>query len=293
MLEQRHEKIRQYLYQHGLSTVQTLVEHTGSSLATIRRDLEKLETEGVVIRTHGGAKLADSSGVEVGFRQREHREVSHKRAIAQAAYQHLRPNTSIFLDSSTTALQLARRIRLHPITLNLTTNSFAAAQELFGVPEVQLLFVGGHIRTENLATVGMYAEETLDRLWFDQLFMSANAIHHEHGFTTFDTSEAAINRKMLNRATKRFMLSDFTKFGRIAPHHIAPLSIVQHIITDARLGSLWKEHLHQVGVQLEQTITLEPTQSIMLEPTQSIMLEPHHPTISHNETRISRLQEEL
>ncbi|MEY4531217.1 MAG: hypothetical protein RLZZ156_1938 [Deinococcota bacterium] len=288
MLEQRLDKIRQYLYQHGLSSVQTLVGHTNSSLATIRRDLEKLETEGVVIRTHGGAKLADSSGVEVGFRQREHREVSYKRAIAEAAYKHLQPDSSIFLDSSTTALQLARRLRLHPIRLNLTTNSFAAAQELFGVPEVQLLFVGGHIRTENLATVGMYAEETLDRLWFDQLFMSANAIHQDHGFTTFDTLEAAINRKMLNRATKRFMLSDFTKFGRIAPHHIAALSVVQHIITDSRLSSTWAEHLHKAGVHLEQT-----AQSITLEPAQSITLEPHHPTISHNETQVSRLQEDL
>ncbi len=275
MLEQRHEKIRQYLYQHGLSSVQTLVDHTGSSLATIRRDLEKLESDGVVIRTHGGAKLADSSGVEVGFRQREHREVKYKRAIAQAAYKHLRPNSSIFLDSSTTALQLARRLRLHPIPLNLTTNSFAAAQELFGVPEVRLLFVGGHIRTENLATVGMYAEETLDRLWFDQLFMSANAIHQDHGLTTFDTSEAAINRKMLTRATQRFMLSDFSKFGRIAPHHIASLQIVQHIITDERLPPNWIEHLGKIGVQLEQT--------------QAPHLEPHpstqpHPKLSHNES---------
>ena len=290
MLEQRLDKIRQYLYQHGLSSVQTLVGHTNSSLATIRRDLEKLETEGVVIRTHGGAKLADSSGVEVGFRQREHREVSHKRAIAEAAYKHLKPDSSIFLDSSTTALQLARRLRLHPIRLNLTTNSFAAAQELFGVPEVQLLFVGGHIRTENLATVGMYAEETLDRLWFDQLFMSANAIHQDHGFTTYDTLEAAINRKMLNRATKRFMLSDFTKFGQIAPHHSAALSVVQHIITDSRLSSTWAEHLYKAGVHLEQT--LEPAQSITLEPAQCT-LEPHHPTISHNETQVSRLQEDL
>ncbi len=256
MLEQRLDKIRQYLYQNGHSSVQTLVGHTGSSLATIRRDLEKLETGGVVVRTHGGAKLADSSGVEVGFRQREHRQVAYKRAIAEAAYKHLRPDSSIFLDSSTTALQLARRLRLHPIRLNLTTNSFAAAQELFGVPEVQLLFVGGHIRTENLATVGMYAEETLDRLWFDQLFMSANAIHQDHGFTTYETSEASINRKMLTRATQRFMLSDTTKFGQVAPHHIAGLQSVQHIITDERLSPSWSTHLAEVGVQLEQVQTI-------------------------------------
>lgn len=270
MLEQRLDKICQYLYQHGLSSVQTLVHHTSSSLATIRRDLEKLENNGVVVRTHGGAKLADSSNAEVGFRQREHREVKYKRAIAEAAYKHLKPNSSIFLDSSTTALQLARRLRLHPIGLHLTTNSFAAAQELFSVPEIQLLFIGGHIRSANLATVGMYAEEMLDRLWFDQLFMSANAIHQDHGFTTFDTSEAAVNRKMLARASQRFMLSDNSKFGRIAPHHIAGLPIVQHLITDQRLDSQWVEHLGSIGVDCEQV-----------------------PTISHNETQVSRLQEDL
>ncbi len=252
MLEQRLDKIRQYLYQHGLSKVHNLVGHTGSSLATIRRDLEKLESEGVIVRTHGGAKLADSSNAEIDFRQREHRQVAYKRAIAEAAHKHLKAGSSIFLDSSTTALQLAKRIRLHPIGLNLTTNSFAAAQELFGVPEVKLLFVGGHIRTENLATVGMYAEETLDRLWFDQLFMSSNAIHQDHGFTTYEPTEAAMNRKMLARATQRFMLCDHTKFGKIAPHHIAGLQIVQHVITDQRLSQNWAIHFEDIGVQLEQ-----------------------------------------
>ncbi len=255
MLEQRLQKIQQYLYQHGHSSVQTLVEYTDSSLATVRRDLEKLEAEGVVIRTHGGAKLAETSNAEIGFRQREHREVKYKRAIAETAYAHLKPDSSIFLDSSTTALQLAKRLRLHPMRLHLTTNSFAAAQELFGVPEISLLFVGGHIRSENLATIGMYAEETLDRLWFDQLFMSANAIHAEHGFTTFDTSEAAMNRKMLSRAAERYMLCDATKFGKIAPHHVAALQVAQHIITDQRIPDHWKQHLANVGVQLEQVST--------------------------------------
>ena len=169
-------------------------------------------------------------------------------------------------------------MRLQPIRLNLSTNSFAAAQELFGVPEVQLLFVGGHIRTENLATVGMYAEETLDRLWFDQLFMSANAIHQDHGFTTYEPSEAAINRKMLSRATVRFMLSDSTKFGQVAPHHIAGLQSVQHMITDERLSPTWSGHLAKAGVQLEQAkagIQLEQAKAgIQLEQVQ---------TFSHNE----------
>jgi DeoR family transcriptional regulator, aga operon transcriptional repressor len=268
MLEQRHDKIRQYLYQHGLSSVQTLVEHTDSSLATIRRDLDRLEREGMIVRTRGGAKLADVSGIEVGFRQREHREVQHKRAIAQAAYQHIQAGSSIFLDSSTTALQLARRLRLHPMHLHLTTNSFAAAQELFGVPEVRLLFIGGHIRAENLATVGMYAEEMLDRLWFDQVFISANAVHIEQGLTTFDASEAAINRKMLARASERLLLCDTSKFGKVAPHHIAGVQTLNTIITDDRLSKEWAVRLEQMQVRLETVF-------------------------SHNEPKSSRLQEDL
>ncbi|MFN3266307.1 MAG: DeoR/GlpR family DNA-binding transcription regulator [Deinococcales bacterium] len=251
MLEARHEKIRQYLYQHGLSSVQVLVEHTASSLATVRRDLNKLEREGVVVRTRGGAKLAEISGIEVGFRQREYREVQHKRAIAQAAYQHLMPSSSIFLDSSTTALQLARRLRLHPMEINVTTNSFAVAQELFGVPGMRLLFIGGHIRAENLATVGMYAEEMLDRLWFDQVFMSANAVHLEQGLTTFDSIEASINRKMLSRAARRFLLCDYTKFGKVAPHYVTSLKSLNYIITDNRLSAQLASQLEQYDIQLE------------------------------------------
>jgi DeoR family fructose operon transcriptional repressor len=252
MLDTRLQSIQQLLYAQGPMSVQHIAKHTGASIATVRRDLGRLEAQGVVVRTHGGAKLAQASGVEVAFQAREHVEVIFKRAIAEAAYNHLQPGTTIFLDAGTTVLQLARVLRLRPLPLSVVTNGLAIAQELMGVNEVKLLMLGGQLRTENLSSVGMYAEEMLSRLWFDQLFLGTNAVHLEHGLTSFDMSEASINRKMLERASVRMVLVDASKFGRTAPHQVAPLNDVHHVISDTRLEVAWVKQLTSLGLTLER-----------------------------------------
>jgi DeoR family transcriptional regulator, aga operon transcriptional repressor len=100
------------------------------------------------------------------------------------------------------------------------------------------------------------------------VLISANAIHLEQGLTTFDTAEAAINRKMLSRAGERLLLCDTSKFGKVAPHHIAGVQTLNTIITDNRLSHEWATQLEQFGVRLETVF-------------------------SHNEPDGSRLQEDI
>ena len=115
MKPDRLEAIRQHLYSCGTSTVDALAAATGASVATVRRDLVVLEQQGVVSRTHGGARLASGAHVEVEFTTRERHRLAEKRAIGAAAYALLRPQTSVFLDAGTTVLQLAHRLRASPI----------------------------------------------------------------------------------------------------------------------------------------------------------------------------------
>jgi DeoR family fructose operon transcriptional repressor len=246
--------IREHLYAHGSLTNQELVVATGVSLATLRRDLNGLEEEGVIDRVHGGARLAASSNVEVGFEQRKKVNLAAKRSIADTAYEGIQPHTTIFLDSATTVLQLARRLRIMPMPVTVFTNSLAATHELLNVSKIRVIIVGGQLRSENASAVGPFAESMLDKLWFDQLFLGAGAVSDDGSIYSVDLNEASLNAKMLARSAERVLLADASKFGRSATYAVAPISGVNHVISDAALTAEWRQRLLNLGVDLKVAV---------------------------------------
>jgi DeoR family fructose operon transcriptional repressor len=250
MLEPRLEHIQHLLYTRGHSSVHDLAQHTHSSEATVRRDLERLEALGLVTRTRGGARLAQTSGAEVAFQAREHQHVAFKRAVAEAAYALLQPGSNVILDAGTTVLQLARLIRRKPVALTVITNSLPVIQELVGIAQIKLYALGGQLRPENLSSVGVYAEDALRRFWADQLYLGSNAVHLEHGLSSYDPLEASINTAMLERSDTHILMTDSSKFNLRAMHHVAPLSALHHVITDARLPRDWADRIRSSEAQL-------------------------------------------
>ena len=244
---ERLDAIRGYLYAHGFSTVQMLADAVGASLATIRRDLQVLESEGAIDRVHGGARIAEGSSVEVAFQERAKRHLVAKRAIARAAYEALVPHATIFLDAGTTVLQLARLIRLNPMPLRIFTNGLTVAQEFLNVPNLNVAVIGGQLRSENVSLVGPEAEAMLDTLWFDQLFLGVSAIADDGAIYSVDSAEASLNRHMLTRSGQSYLLTDSSKFGTPATYRVAPLTSAR-VITDWRLGSEWRGRLADMGV---------------------------------------------
>jgi DeoR/GlpR family transcriptional regulator of sugar metabolism len=251
MHEDRLKTIQHYLYAHGTSSIETLVDHLGASPATVRRDLARLEADGVIERTHGGARLAESSGLEIAFNLRERENLEVKRAIGRAAYRHLRPNSTVLMDAGTTVLQLARAIRLNPMPLTVITNGLALAQELVGLEGVEVILLGGQLRADNLSSVGPYAEKMLEEFWCDQLFLGTTAVNGEHDLMTLDADEASINRKMLARASERVLLADSSKFGHRGPYRVANLETISSVISDDGLSETWREHIGTLGLTLE------------------------------------------
>lgn len=122
--------ILHYLFEKTSASIHEIAEAVGASLPTVRRDLLTLETEGVIRRTHGGARIADTAGIEAAFEVRKRAYIAAKRAIGFAAYTDLGPDMSVFLESGSTVLQVARRIRMNPLPLSVFTNCLAVAQVL-------------------------------------------------------------------------------------------------------------------------------------------------------------------
>jgi DeoR family fructose operon transcriptional repressor len=246
---ERLDAIRSHLYTHGFSNIQALADAVGASLATIRRDLTVLEREGAIDRVHGGARIAEGSSVEMAFQERAKRNLGAKRAIAAAAYEMLVPHATVFLDAGTTVLQLARLIRVNPLPLRIFTNGLAVAQEFLNIPHLSVALLGGQLRSENASTVGPQAEAMLNTLWFDQLFLGASAIGPDAAIYSVDAAEANLNRCMLTRAEKSFLLADSSKFGTMATYRVAPLTEAR-IITDAVLPPKWRSIIADLGVEI-------------------------------------------
>src|SRR3954469_24828589 len=221
---ERLDAIRSHLYTHGFSNIQKLADAVGASLATIRRDLTVLEREGAIDRVHGGARIAEGSSVEMAFQERAKRNLGAKRAIAAAAYDLCLPHATIFLDAGTTVLQLARLIRVNPLPLRIFTNGLAVAQEFLNVPNLEVVLIGGALRSENASLVGPQAEAMLDGLWFDQLFLGVSAIGTDGVAYSVDSAEASLNRCMLSRSAQCFLLADSSKFGTMATYRVQPLT---------------------------------------------------------------------
>lgn len=245
MQSDRLMQIRHHLYRFGQTGVTELAKIVDSSVATIRRDLQRLEEQGLVRRTHGGAEIIGTGSAEIDFQAREHHGLATKRAIADAAYAQLCEHSSVFLDSGTTVLQLAKRLRLEPIPLVVFTNSVAIVSTLLDTPRLQLNLLPGRVRNENRSIVGPLAERCIETLWFDQLFLGASAVQPDGSISTPDSEEASLNAAMTKRATLRFLLIDSQKFGRHSTFRVGTLDNITHVITDSHLSEEWVARLQQ------------------------------------------------
>ncbi len=247
MKRDRLSAIRQILFSSGSASIEEIADAVGASPATVRRDLVALEARGAITRTRGGARIADSAGIEVAFQHRELQNLSAKRAIAEAAFEKLAPHCSLFLAAGTTVLQLARCIRLNPMPLSVFTNCLVTAQQLMDVASVKVTVLGGVLRPENASMVGSLAEELLDRLWFDHVFLGAGAVAGDLCIYSLDEAEARLNEKMLARATLKTLLVAHSKFDRILTYRVAPLAPEIEIITDDGLEASWRRRLTEIG----------------------------------------------
>lgn len=242
--------IRRHLFTKGFSSVGEIAEAVGVSEPTVRRDLVELEATGVILRTHGGARIAEGSGSEVAFEVREHINLVQKRAIGEAAYQMLRPGSAVFLDAGTTVLQVARRLRLNPMPLRVFTNCLAVAQMLMAVPEVTVTLLGGSLRAQNASVVGPMAEDALERLWFDQLFLGVGAVSLAGQISSADEQEARLNGRMLRRTGSPVILADAAKFGRQLTYHVAGIGAGMRVVVDGGLSAEWQGRLVELGCDL-------------------------------------------
>lgn len=232
---ERQEHIARLVDEHGRVRVRDLAGRFGVSTVTIRKDLDTLETEGRLVRTHGGALGPDRREQEPAFDLRERLQQDEKGRIGAAAAGLVSDGESIVMDASTTALAVARRLRARAGWSQLTviTNGLRLASELAGSPGVTVLMLGGRVRWEAFSVVGQLGDGLFDRINVQTAFVGAAGFTLESGLSDATDEEAQIKRAMVAAARRVIAVVDHTKWERTAFATFCRTSDIDRVVTDA------------------------------------------------------------
>jgi len=247
--EERRRQILEVLHRDGRVLVKDLARHFDISQITIRKDLEFLDSQGVIERTHGGAlPIQTGALLDPTLREKERLHRKEKMRIAQAAARLVEEGHSVLLDSGTTTTAIARTLK-DMAQLTVITNAINIAAELAGT-HIEVILTGGMLRKNSFSLVGPLAEQALRQLSADILFLGVDGFDTRAGLFTPNLLESEVNRAMVAIARKTIAVCDSSKFGRRSLCNIMPVSAVHEVITDKQIPKIDLQALREAGVKV-------------------------------------------
>ncbi|MBM6398785.1 DeoR/GlpR family DNA-binding transcription regulator [Phycicoccus sonneratiae] len=256
LANQRRAAILAIVEEHGAARVSELVDQLGVSDMTVRRDIERLDGEGLLERVHGGAvAISPRATDEPGFTAKSTLMTAEKQAIAQEAARLVQPGATIGISAGTTTYELARAVRDVP-HLTVVTNSVPVAQLLHEAQAAgHVVVLTGGVRTPSDALVGPVAVSALQGLHVDRLFLGAHGIDRSAGLTTPNLVEAETNRALVRSSRSVCVLADHSKMGIVGLSSFLDLHAVDTLITDSGIGARARQVLEE---QVEQLVLAAP-----------------------------------
>lgn len=228
---ERLARIEQLLQTQSHVTVAQLSRRLRVSSVTVRNDLTALAQRGRIVRTHGGAMASNKADHELNFEYRAHLQHAAKQRIGQHAATLVHDGDSIFLDASTTALEVAKAVRSYR-ELTVITNSLHSAQELVSSPNLTVLMPGGIVRREAFSLVGMWSADLIQQFHIGRAFMGARGFTLQEGLTDVNPDEVALKRAIVNVAKEVIGLIDHSKWNEVALASFCSIERLSILITD-------------------------------------------------------------
>ena len=254
---ERQNEISNYLKKNRKATTNELSELLNVSATTIRTDLNRMEKENLLIKTHGGAVYRDPSSEATEltarpyhFHDRESENIVEKEVIASRAVQYIKDNMCIILDASSTAYTLARKLGTQN-KLTVITNGIYTALELKDNPNITVILVGGIVTQQSASIEGLLGHDLLHQIHADIAFVSARGFSIEEGMTDFSIYEAELKKEFINRSAKCIALVDHTKFDSTSISSFASPDDLNLIITDCGIDQTILDLYTSTGVPVE------------------------------------------
>jgi len=246
---ERHRILLTLLNETGAIRTAEAAAALGVTEETVRRDFEKLEAEGELLRSHGGAVKLESARREYPATERAEQHAPEKLRIATAAMAHIETGQTILFDASTTALQVAHLLPDRPLTV--LTNAIQTALVLAEKPAIQVHFLGGSLVTSSLSCTGWAAEHMLTMFRIDAAYISCRGLDAERGPSEATEEQARFKRQIVECADAVCLLADGSKAGVSSSHYFAKTADVDLWITDAHPAEPFESTLTSHGVRLE------------------------------------------
>ncbi len=231
----RLEVIRDELLKKDEVSIDQMARMLKVSAMTVRRDLENLEKQGEVLRTHGGAALAKRLTFEFSFRDRQNKGQEHKRLIAEQAVRYVEDGHVVILDTGTTTLAIARQLA-GKRQVTLITTSLAIVSAVQFSPGIDVVLLGGFLRRGSPDLHGPLTEQNVEQFKADIAFMGADAIADNGNTYTDDLRVLNLDRKMAANAKKVIVVADSNKFGKSAMCRVFTPDDYNLLITDSHIS---------------------------------------------------------
>jgi len=232
---ERLQRILELLAEQRTVRVDVLCKLFKVSGTVIRRDLRELQSQGLLQRIRGGAIGSPSVVDRFTFQQRAKAHLAEKMRIGKLAATLIQDDTTVFMDSGTTTLQVARNIG-HVRNLTLVTESLAIMNEIGPRNGINVVLVGGSYSQSSLATTGPLAVANLRRFHGQQLFLGVDGISLTYGLTGNEALAVEVLRAMIGRVEEVILVADSSKIGRVAFLQIAPLHAADKLVTDSGMN---------------------------------------------------------
>lgn len=229
--ELRKKTILNLLKKADSITIQEIAGTCQVSEITARRDLNDLEEEGLLIRTHGGAIKSEAVSNLFSFNNKLNRNKDKKIRVCATAAGYIHHGDVIFIDCGSTLYYLSRYIK-NLRNLKIITNSLPFIPELINYSGISITMIGGEIVNDRRAVYGPAAEQSISGYHARKAFIGADGVSLKNGLSSYDDKESAITRRMIENADKVYLLCDSSKLEKDSFIRFAPISVVNYLITD-------------------------------------------------------------
>lgn len=246
---ERRNAILSKLVLEGKVLVSDLSKEFGVTEETIRRDLEKLDNDGLVHKTYGGAVKADNINLDLPFQVRKQKNVEGKQHIAALIADMIDDGAYLMLDSSTTALCVIKHI-MNRKDITIITNSIEILIELCNKSEWNIISTGGTLKEGALSLVGYQAEKMVSGFHVDMALCSCKGIDASIGVTDSNERDSAIKNAMFGSAKKRILAVDSSKFDKASFVKVCDLSSIDTVVTDCEPDGVWLSRFSESGVDI-------------------------------------------
>jgi DeoR family fructose operon transcriptional repressor len=245
---ERKKKILDALENAGNMDVHQLSVQLDISPVTIRRDLQQLADEGLLIRTHGGAMKAESGPRFPAFGDKAALFHEQKRQIGKLAASFVQPGDTIFLDCGSTVFCMCEHLLKIP-GVRVITNSLPVLSALLPAPDISVNLIGGEVDRERKAVHGLQAVRHIESYHAAKAFIGVDGVSLQNGLTAFSEKEAAISTAMSRNAGTVYLLCDASKIGRDSYYKFASLSLFHYLLTDKGVSAEEVKALEGQGVR--------------------------------------------